>query len=103
MLVVHSVHAVSVRLTAERWQHIIVRHPEMHGQQDKVLETVASPHLIQQGDFGELLATRLYPETPLTTKYMVVAYREMGSDDGFIMTAYFTTRPSARRAVIWKP
>jgi len=40
---------------------------------------------IQQGDYGELLAIRFYPETPLTSRFLVVAYREMGSDDGFVL------------------
>ena len=47
-----------------------------------MLETVAEPDVIQQGDFGELLAAvRFYEQTPLTRKHVVVAYREIGSDD----------------------
>jgi hypothetical protein len=64
--------------------------------------TVTSPELIQEGDFAELLAIRLYPKTPLTRKFMVVAYRETSAEDGFIMTAYFASRPSARRKVLWR-
>jgi hypothetical protein len=102
MLIVQSRNGVSVRLTAERWQHIVRRHPEMDGQREWVLETVAGPDMIQQGDFDELLAVRFYPETPLTRKFLVVAYRELGPEDGFILTAYLTRRPSARRVTIWK-
>jgi hypothetical protein len=58
--------------------------------------------VIQQGDFGEVLAVRFYPETPLTRKSLVVAYREISSEDGFILTAYLTSRPSARRVTSWK-
>jgi hypothetical protein len=102
MLFVRSKNAVPVRLSVERWRHVLSRHPEMAQQQDRVLETVESPEMIQEGDFGELLAVRLYPETPLTRKFLVVVYRETNADDGFVMTAYFTSRPSARRKVIWK-
>ncbi len=102
MWVVYSRNGVPVRLTDERWQHIITRHPEMLGLQEQVLETVSEPDLIQQGDYGELLAIRFYPETPLTSKFLVVAYREMGSDDGFVLTSYLTNRPSPRRRVLWK-
>ena len=102
MLIVRSRNGVPVRLTEERWQHIIRRHTEMGDQRERVLETVAEPDMIQQGDFGELLAVHFYPETPLTSKYLVVAYREIGSEDGFILTAYLTSRPSARRITIWK-
>ncbi len=52
---------------------------------------------------GTLLASRLYPETPLTRKFLVVVYREIGADDGFVLTAYFTQMPSGKRQAIWKP
>jgi hypothetical protein len=102
MLVVRSRNGVPVRLTEERWQHIVSRHPEMDGQRERVLETVAEPDMIQQGDFGELLAVRFCPGTPLTSKFLVVAYREVSPEDGFVVTAYLTSRSSARRVVIWK-
>ena len=102
MLLVYSQNQVPIRLTEERWLHIRQRHPELEFQQARILETVEAPECIQQGDFGELLAIRQYPETPLTQKHLVVVYREGIGDDGFIMTAYFTSRPSARRVTVWK-
>ena len=102
MLIVHSRNGVPVRLTEERWQHIVRRHPEMDNQRERVLEALAEPDMIQQGDFGEVLAVRFYPETPLTRKFLVVAYQEVSPEDGFILTAYLTSRPSARRVTIWK-
>lgn len=102
MLIVLSRNGVPVRLTEERWQHIVRRHPEMDDQRERVLQTVAESDMIQKGDFGELLAVRSYQDTPLTSKFLVVAYREVGPEDGFILTAYLTRRPSARRVAMWK-
>lgn len=102
MLIAYSQNGVPVRLTAERWQHITHRHPEMADQRERVVETLTEPELIQQGDYGALLAIRFYAETPLTSKYLVVVYRETDRNDGFILTAYFTSRPSANRVTIWK-
>jgi uncharacterized protein YuzE len=34
-------------------------------------------------------------------EYLVAAYREISSDDGFVLTAYFTRRPSSTRKVLW--
>jgi hypothetical protein len=102
MLIVDSRNGVPVRLTEERWQHIADRHPELRDQRERILETVAEPDIIQQGDFGELLAGRYYSETPLTSKFLMVAYREISSNDGFIVTAYLARRLSTVRAVIWK-
>ncbi|MGH7575652.1 MAG: hypothetical protein ACREM1_11090, partial [Longimicrobiales bacterium] len=91
-----------VRLTDERWDHISRRHPEMGEQKARVLETVGAPDQVQEGDGGAMLAIRLYPGTPLTTKFLVVVYREISAEDGFVITSYFTTRPSVSRRVIWK-
>ena len=102
MLVVHSRNGVPVRLTEERWRHVVGQHPEMDGQREKVLETLDDPDMIQDGDFGELLAVRRYSETPLGQKYMVVVYSEVSAEDGFILTAYLTRRPSVRRETLWK-
>jgi hypothetical protein len=102
MLIVRSHNGVPVRLTEERWQHVVRSHPEMDDQHERVLETLAEPNMIQLGDSGELLAIRFYPETPLTSKFLVVAYREVSPNDGFILTAYLASRPSARRVVVWK-
>ncbi len=102
MIIVFSRNQVPVRLTGERWHHIRSRHPEMESQRSRVLETVESPDCVQEGDFGELLAIRHYACTPLTRKFLVVAYREVRMDDGFILTAYLTSQPSGKRKTIWK-
>lgn len=102
MIIVKSQNNVSLRLTKERWSHIVLRHPEMDGQKEQMLETVIAPDLIQQGDFGELIAVKFYKKTPLTSKYLVVVYKEVLDADGFIITAYYATKPSERRKTIWK-
>ena len=101
MIVVRSPHGVPARPTEERWRHIASGHPELGDQRERVLETIAAPDYVQEGDDGELLAVRLYEHTPLSSKHLVVAYREVGATDGFVLTAYFTRRPSARRLTIW--
>ena len=102
MQTARSLNGVSIRLTDERWEHITRGHPEMRNQTEKVLQTLNKPDRIQLGDTGELLALRRYDKTPVTTdKYLVVAYREVSLEDGFIITAYFTRRPSAARENLW--
>lgn len=102
MLIVRSRSGVAIRLTDERWGHIARRHPEMAEQRERVLETVVEPDAILEGDEGTLIAVRLYTETPLTQKFLVVPYRESLPEDGFIVTAYFTSQPSPNRRVLWK-
>jgi len=99
--IVRAVTGVPIRLTPERFGHISRRHPEMISQEEGILETVETPDLIQEGDSGTLIALKLYQSTPLTEKYCAVIYREVSAIDGFVITAYFTTRPAAWRATIW--
>jgi hypothetical protein len=101
VLVINSQSGVPVRLTEERWNHIVSRHPEMLDCREEVLETLADPDMVQQGDFGELLAVREYDELKLG-RFVVVVYRETCPDDGFVLTAYLAGRPSLRRRIIWK-
>ena len=103
MLITTSVDDVPVRLTAERWDHICRRHPDLLTQRDRVLETAHAPHEVLQGDFGMRLAARYYRRTPLTSKYLVVAYKQLGAADGFVATAYFARRLPAWRQRLWKP
>ena len=74
----------------------------MEELQEQALETLSKPEMIQQGDYGELLAIRFYSRTPLTHKYLVVVYHEVSTNDGFILTAYLTNQSSARRITLWK-
>ena len=102
MLIGYSKNRTPIRLTDERWGHIVTWHPELDGQRRAVLETVAGPEIIQQGDYGELLAAWFYKGTSLGDKYLVAAYLEVKATDGFILTAYYTRRLSTQREILWK-
>jgi len=75
----------------------------MKKQRAKVLETLNNPDMVQEGDMGTLIAVKFFPKTPLTEKFLSVIYREISTDDGFILTAYFTNRPLKRRKILWRP
>ena len=65
-------------------------------------KTVESPDFVQQGDYGTLIACKFYPHTPLTSKYLIVVYKEIDKTDGFILTSYFTNQPNKNRKTLWK-
>jgi len=50
----------------------------------EVLEVVARPHLVIRGNHGTLKAVRSIGKQ----KWMVVVYRELSQQDGFVITAY---------------
>ena len=99
MEIVRSKIGVPIRLTEERWQHIIKGHLELKSYQNEVLETVAQPDEIYQGAQGEFLAVRKISKD----KFLVVVYREIGQEDGFIITAFLTSKKKKleRRPKIW--
>jgi len=61
-----------------------------------VLETLADPDELLEGEAGETLALRAYPQTNLTAKTAIVVYRD--EPDGFVITAWLTSRPDRVRA-----
>jgi len=102
LLVAKSVNGVLIRITEERLNHIYAGHPEMEGCENWILETIENPDFILEGDYGALLAVRRYERTPVSKdKYLVVVYKE-SSDDGFLITAYFTRRYAKWRKVLWQ-
>lgn len=103
MKIVKSVQGIPIRLTPERLAHIEARHIEMKGEENRILQTVSEPDLVQEGDSDTLIAIRHYEKTPLTRKYCSVVYRELNEEDGFVLTAYFTSRPGSWRRIVWKP
>jgi hypothetical protein len=98
MIMTSSVNGANIRLTEERWAHILEEHGEISGMMDAVLQTVNEPQVIFAGNSGELLAVREIE----AGKYLVVPYKEQGND-GFIITAFMTRRFHSlqRRAQLW--
>ena len=98
--VVNSVHNIPIRLTEERWIHIVENHNEMAGYYDKVLDAVAKPKWVVQGYHDELWAIMEISEN----KVLLAVYKEIKSEnDGFIITAFFTSQLQKlkRRKMIW--
>jgi hypothetical protein len=100
MDIVKSKNNVSIRLTEERWFHITEEHSEMAGYYFEVLETVEEPEVIFEGKEGERIAVREVEKG----KYVVVVYRELSKEDGFVITAFLTRRKKQleRRRKIWQ-
>lgn len=93
-----------IRLTDERISHIFKNHPETMECVSWFHETIENPDFIMAGDFGELLAVKLYDKTPVTNdKFLVIVYKETSKLDGFILTAYFSRSINKKRRIVWKP
>jgi hypothetical protein len=96
--IVISVNNVPIRMTDERWRHIVENHDDMAGYYDTVLRTVEDADYIIKGYGGASIALQQIGKT----KFIAVVYKEF-ADDGFIITAYFTSRIRLENEeMIWK-
>jgi hypothetical protein len=88
-----------IRLSDERWSHIVEGHTEMAGHRNNVLLAISDPDFVVEGTRSELLAVRMLS----TEKAIVVVFKE-NSDDGFVLTAYFTSKLNKlqKRMMLWK-
>lgn len=98
-----------IRLTAERWTHVVEAHDYMAGLHEWVLEAVADPDAICEGWDDSLIALQHRAKTPITSKDLVVVYCEVASlqgtehSDGFVITAFMTSKPERirERGILW--
>lgn len=98
-----SVFGHSIRLTATQWAHIVEAHDYMSGNMDMVLETITEPDRVVAGEAGASIALRNYEKTNISTKTVVVVYRD--EQDGFVITAFLTSKPEKiekRGETLWQ-
>jgi hypothetical protein len=96
--IVKSKNGVPIRLTKERWFHVIENHDDLAGYYEEVLKTVEEPDYIIEGYRGALIALKQI----LRNKFLAVVYKEL-KDDGFIITAYFSRKIKLEKEVILWP
>jgi hypothetical protein len=96
MEIVPSKNGVPIRLTDERWLHIVENHDELASYHDDVLAVVEDPEWITRGLRGSLIAWRSYGRRG----FLCVHYRELSGDDGFVITAYLKRR-ATKEPKVW--
>lgn len=98
-IVVTSRNGVPIRLTDERWAHIVEEHCELAGMREEVLQAVSEAERVLAGGAAEMLAVRMVE----TEKALIVVYREVSAADGFVITAFLTKRLASldRRQQLW--
>ncbi len=95
MAIVYSVHDVSIRLSPERWVHIVENHDDLAGYRDDILRVVEDPDIVVRGYRGSLIAATGYGRK----RYLAVIYKEVSPQDGFIISAYFTSKIDRKKAI----
>ncbi len=93
---VQSVNGVPIRLTGERWTHIVENHDELAGRMDEVLNAIEDPEWVSTGYGGALIAW----QNRGRHRWLGVFYRETSKKDGFVITAFLTQKPK-RKPKVW--
>lgn len=93
---------VPIRLTEERWHHISMGHPEIADFYFEILETIEDPSVIYAGNHGGLIA--ISNKLEQIDKFIVVVYKETGLNNGFIITAYLSSKIQKfdKKKILWK-
>lgn len=92
-----SINDVPVRLTDERWYHIVDSHPEMTSLREAVLDAVENPDYILQSRRGAFAAVVLLGNQA----WLHVFYVEKSTRDGFIVSARIERQMDKAR-IVWR-
>ncbi len=96
MEIVKSKNDIPIRLTVERWLHIVETHDDLAGYYDNVLDAVEDPDYIIKGYQEAIIALKEIKNK----KFLAIVYKELSRKDGFIITAYFTNKLKLEQEVI---
>ena len=92
-----SVNGIPIRLTQERWEHIVTNKPYMDSYYERIFEAIERPTFVLQGYSNSLVAVLGLGKN----NYLHVVYKELNEYDGFVITA-FIARKYNRRKIIWR-
>jgi len=91
-----SVNGVPIRLTDERWEHILDSHPELASYLETILDAVENPDYILASRRGALAAVVVLGRKA----FLHVFYIEKSWQDGFIISAWIKERMDKTK-IVW--
>ena len=99
MDIIKSKNSIPIRLTAERWLHIIENHDDLAGYYDNVLNAIEEPDYSIKGYKAAFIALKEIEKG----KFLATVYKELSKEDGFIITSYFTSKIKLEKeAIVWR-
>src|SRR6266478_2189574 len=95
--IAHSINAVPIRLTAERWEHILDSHPELGSYRETILDAIENPDYILASRRGALGAVVVLGRKA----FLHVFYVEKSRRDGFIISALVEEKMNKAK-ILWR-
>jgi hypothetical protein len=93
----NSVNGVPIRLTDERWEHILDSHAELASYRETILDAVENPDYILASRRGALAAVVVLGRKA----FLHVFYVEKSRRDGFILSAYLEEEMTKAK-IVWR-
>jgi len=91
----------AIRLTNERWTHIISHHPVIRNLKEEMKETLRDPKIVRRSVYDpSVLIYYRYFKDVLGGKYIAVVVK-VNNIKGFILTSYVTDRVK-RGDEVWR-
>ena len=87
----------NMRLTFERWYHIIRQHPEMAHFQNEIERALTSPDEIYRGRHGEFAVLKRDAIVLKKKRLYVVVYYKPTPGDAFVLTAHPMSSKGVRK------
>ena len=79
--------------------YLTENHDDLAGHYDNVLNVIEYPDYIIEGHGNALIALKRIGKE----KFLAVVYKEIGKEDGFIITAYFTEKLKLEEeTILWR-
>src|SRR2546421_4456314 len=95
--IVDSVNGVPIRLTEERWEHILDSHPEVASYCETILDAIENPDYILASRRGAFAAVVVLGRKA----FLHVFYVEKSRRDGFIISAYLEEKMDKTK-ILWR-
>jgi hypothetical protein len=95
--IAESVNGVPIRLTDERWEHILDSHPELASYRENILDAVENADYILASRRGALAAVVVLGRKA----FLHVFYVEKTRRDGFILSAYLEEEMDKAK-IVWR-
>ena len=95
--IAESINGVPIRLTEERWEHILDSHPELASYRETILDAVENPDYILASRRRALAAVVVLGGRA----FLHVFYVEKSRRDGFILSAYLEEEIDKAK-IVWR-
>jgi len=93
----YSVNGVPIRLTEERWEHILDSHPDLASLRETLLDAVENPDYILASRRGGMAAVLILGRNA----FLHVFYIEKSRRDGFIISARVEEKMNKAK-IVWR-